>query len=466
MPLKGKIPTQEEQRLKAFIYGPPGMGKTIAGLQFPNAYIIDTAKETSRYWKLVQQTNSVVFNCTDPYEVLEELKLLKNEQHRFQTVIIDEASTLYTNLQRIWTDKFVYAQSERSSKHKQSENENLLEDFGYRYWDKVKRDWKRILDLLKQLDMNVIINAHEKNKYGSNQNIIGVTSDSDKSDEYFFDFVFRLIKRGQEYKAITEKQRILPLAIDPEAKRFPKEFTWDYPNLLKFYHKEYLEKSTKNSKLSVEEKKESTNIIPEETKKISDKKNKPDTPMDNKVKSEDEKVTTFEATGEITNNKSKKSKEEKTSPNIGKIKELIKKEEISIKDFKTFLQNVCKWKHVNILTKLSDKEQNILLKNWEDKIIPEFKKTMKNVKKIEEQEDKQEEKKESEEENKESEINYEPEESIRPDQRKKIETLLKKEGVDAKRFLTGFTIKKWEEISQEGADNMIKNFKVMIGAFQ
>jgi len=490
MTLRGNTPVQEKQKLKAFIYGPPGMGKTIAGLQFPNAYIIDTAKETSRYWKLIQQKNSVVFNCTDPYEVIKELKILKNESHRFQTLIIDEISTLYSNLQKLWTDRFIKAQQERSSKHKQSENENLLEDFGYRYWDKVKRDWKRLLDLLKELDMNVIVNAHEKSKYGSSQNIIGVTSDSDKNDEYFWDFVFRLIKRGQEYKAITEKQRILPVEIDPKAKRFPKEFIWDYPNLLKFYNKEYIEKPTKNSQLyetpetmanystslldktlekSTESKKINKTIEKEnsekdeeklkQSKKETSKKEEKENKKEIK-KSEDEKTTTFEATGERTNNKSN------IKNNIDKIKELLKEEEISIKDFKIFLQNTCKWKHVNVLAKLSNKEQDILLNGWKNKIIPKFKETIIKEKKEKEikKEIDEETNKEINEPNKEIEEIYYPDKPIRESQKEKILIGLQKEGIELKRFFDGFMIKKWEEISQEGAKNMLLNLKTMIGA--
>jgi len=33
-------------------------------------------------------------------------------------------------------------------------------------------------------------------------------------------------------------------------------------------------------------------------------------------------------------------------------------------------------------------------------------------------------------------------------------------------LFNGFMIESWKEISQEGANHMIKNFKVMIGAFE
>jgi len=334
--LKGKTPLAEEMRLKGFIYGPPGAGKTLAALQFENSYIIDTAKETARYYKLIQKTNSKVFNCSDPYKILKELEALRDDKHNYQTLIIDELTTIYQNLQTIWTDRFINAQETRSQKKNSADN--LLEDFGYRYWDKVKRDWRRMIDVIRQLDMNVICNAHQKDKYGDNMKIVGVAPASDVSDTFSFDFVFRLIVRGKDqYKAICEKQRILPIEIDPEAKRFPKEFDWNYPNLLKFYNKEYIEKPTKNSGIKVENKKTTSSTITKE--KISNK-NKKDTPLDKKIeKPKEEKVKT-------------KTIDPKDLSNIDKIKLALEKQNIPENDFIEFLQNICNWEDLTSLNNL------------------------------------------------------------------------------------------------------------------
>ena len=450
MPLRGNKPLQEGQRLKVFVYGPAGVGKTLAALQFPDAYIIDTAKETSRYWKQIQKTNSEVFYCSDPYEVMEELKTLINEPHKFQTLVIDEATTLYQNIQKSWTDRFIAAQEERGKGNKAS---NLLEDFGFRYWDKVKRDWRRLLDLIRNLDMNVIVNAHQKDQYGSNQQIIGITSDSDKKDQHVFDFVFRLIIRGKEYKAITEKQRILPVELDPEARRFPKEFEWKYENLLKFYHKEYIEKPTKNSQLDKTKKEETST------------KTKPKNETEKETKREVKKVTNTDDTPLPKEKKETQKEEEKNKAlnNIDKIKELLQQEEISIKDFKKFLQTIVQWKHVNVLTKLNDKEQGILLNNWESKILPKFRETT-NVEKEENKEDKKETKENKTDDKTEDKEECDPEKPITEKQKKKILSVLQKEEVSLERFFKGFMIKGWEEINQEGANNIIKNLKVMIGA--
>jgi hypothetical protein len=452
MTLKGSEPIQEEQRLKVFIYGPPGSGKTLAALQFKNSYIIDTSKETSRYWKLIKENNSVVFNCSDPYEIMEEIKKLINEPHGFKTLIIDEATTLYQNIQASWTDRFIAAAETKKNK------ENLLDDFGMRYWDKVKRDWRRLIDLIRNVDMNVIVNAHQKDKYGSNQNIIGITSDSEKNDEYVFDFVFRLIVRGKEYKAITEKQRILPEELDPEAKRFPKEFEWNYPNLLKFYNKEYIEKPTKNSLLKIKE----TINLPKQDERI--KENKSIVPEKNK---EEKDISVKIDFNKPIIPKTTNEKQNKNLNNIDKIKKLLKEENIPIKNFKIFLQDTCKWKNATILSKLSEKEQKSLIENW-NKVILQYKKTINNIEDDDKEEKIEEPKEEIATSNKinESEIIYEPKEPIRKDQKEKLLKLLNKEKISIEKFCAGFDLKELDEICQEGAEGILKNFKVMIGAFE
>lgn len=40
--LKAIKPEAKEKRLKMFVYGPAGVGKTMGCIQFPHAYIIDT----------------------------------------------------------------------------------------------------------------------------------------------------------------------------------------------------------------------------------------------------------------------------------------------------------------------------------------------------------------------------------------------------------------------------------------
>ena len=444
MTLRARIPVEQELRLKAFLYGLPGAGKTLAALQFPNAYIIDTAKETTRYAKLIKKQNSKVFECSNPFDILNELYALRDTKHNFKTIVIDEITTLYQNLQAIWTDRFIEAAEKDNSKNSKNV---LLQDFGFRYWDKVKRDWRRIIDALRNLDMNVIVNAHQKDKYGSNQAVIGITSDSEKSDEHAFDFVFRLIIKGKDFKAITEKQRVLPIELDPDSKQFPREFFWNYDNLLKFYHKEYLENESLKTTNTF-----SNNDNGKITNGIIDK-----------IKQHD------------YNEKQKKiidinNEDNNTSlSDIDKIKLLLKENNIKKINFKIFLREVCKWTYVKKLNTLKKSDQKAILKEW-SKIKKEYlkfafpnvdsnkKDTIISDSTINEVKSKMEQNKTL---NK-----FEPSKPIREDQKEILIRKFEENDLPIEMFFSGFSIKRWEEINQEGANNMIKNFETMLGGLE
>jgi hypothetical protein len=51
-----------------------------------------------------------------------------------------------------------------------------------------------------------------------------------KGDDYVFDYVFRLERRGKERVAVTVKERA-----DMGKSKFPDEFLWSYQNFLKYY---------------------------------------------------------------------------------------------------------------------------------------------------------------------------------------------------------------------------------------
>jgi len=106
-----------------------------------------------------------------------------------------------------------------------------------RYWGKVKGEFKAIQRMLLALDMNVIVTSHQKDVYGGNFSKVGVTFDSMRGDDYLFDLVFRIEKRGEQRIAITEKERA-----EPGFQRFPLDFEWSYANFLKFYGKDIIEK--------------------------------------------------------------------------------------------------------------------------------------------------------------------------------------------------------------------------------
>lgn len=231
MVLKAKKPEPTQERLKMFIYGDKGVGKTTAAMQFPNAFFVDMEKGTERYWKTMQEMGSDRLQTTSFHELSEQVKELSTTNHQYRTLVIDPITIAYDDLKDHWMGIF--------DKHAEKEKELEMKDYGMRYWAKVKFDGRRFRRLLTKLDTNIIATAHQKNEY-ENQKVIGQTYDSDSKDGYFFDFVFRVVRKGKGWMAYTEKKRE-----DLGKPIFPDEFEWSYQNFIKFYGAEHLERAAK-----------------------------------------------------------------------------------------------------------------------------------------------------------------------------------------------------------------------------
>ncbi len=170
--LRAKKPEAVTKRLKLFMFGPAGVGKTTAAIQFPNSYIIDCEKGAENYDKLITASNSVVFQTTDINEVIQEVKALLTEKHDFRTLVIDPITTIYNDL----LEKCEL---------------QVGSDFG-RHYGAANKVMKRLANLIMALDMNVVITAHAKKEYGPNLAVIGHTFDGWKQLDYWFDLVVEL----------------------------------------------------------------------------------------------------------------------------------------------------------------------------------------------------------------------------------------------------------------------------------
>lgn len=223
MALRAKKPEAVVKRLKLFMFGPAGVGKTTAAIQFPNCYIIDCEKGTENYDKLITASGSVVFQTTDIYEVIAEVKGLLTEKHDFRTLVIDPITPLYNDL----LDKC---------------EQQVGADFG-RHYGAANKVMKRLANLIMQLDMNVVITAHAKAEYGQNFAKIGYTFDGWKQLDYWFDLVVELGKKHKKRFAKVVKTRLEP---------FPDEdvFEWSYDAIRKRYDAHMLEKEAQQMKLA------------------------------------------------------------------------------------------------------------------------------------------------------------------------------------------------------------------------
>jgi hypothetical protein len=213
--LRAKPPEAISKRLKLLMYGPAGVGKTTAAIQFPSSYIIDCEKGTENYAHLIKASQSVVFHTTDFNEVVAEIKSLLTDKHEFRTLVIDPMTTMYNDL----VDKC---------------EQKVGQDFG-RHIQAANKQFKRLINLMYQLDMNVCVTAHSKAEYGQNMAKLGITYDGFKAMDYMLDLVIELGKKGKKRFGKVVKTRI---------ESFPDEesFEWSYQAIKDRYDNETLEK--------------------------------------------------------------------------------------------------------------------------------------------------------------------------------------------------------------------------------
>lgn len=241
MPPKAKPPEPSKKRVKMMVFSSPGLGKTTAAINWPKSVIIDMEHGTDNYSDTILKGGSIVLHTTNPDEVRDEIKTLLTEKHDYRTIVIDPVTILYQAIQEKWTRIF--------SKYADTEKATELQDFGFRYWAKVKSDYKSIMRMLLACDMNVILTAHQKDVYGEGMKKVGFGSDSMKGDEHIFDYVFQLVMDAKGRRtAITKKERA-----EIGKNKFPQEFEWSYPNFQIYYGKDDLEREATPIPLATQE---------------------------------------------------------------------------------------------------------------------------------------------------------------------------------------------------------------------
>jgi hypothetical protein len=223
MALRARKPEAVTKRLKLFMFGPAGAGKTTAAIQFPNSYIIDCERGSENYDQLITESGSVVFQTTDIQEVIAEVRALATEKHDYRTLVIDPITTVYNDL----LDKCEL---------------KVGADFG-RHYGAANKEMKRLANLIMSLDMNVVVTAHAKAEYGQNLAKLGFTFDGWKNLDYIFDLVVELQKKNKKRYGVVRKTRLTAFPDDDV-------FEWSYDNIRKKYGAELLEKEAETVQLA------------------------------------------------------------------------------------------------------------------------------------------------------------------------------------------------------------------------
>jgi len=194
------------KRLKLFLWGDSGVGKTTLALRFPKPVVIDMEGGTELYG---DDFDFDVIRATDPDKVMEAVDWLATHEHGFKTLVMDPVTIYWDALQKKWSD--IFLRRNKGSK-----------GYKYEFYDLQPKDWLTVKAELKEfvrkliaLNMTVIVTAREKTKYkdGSFMQAIGETFDGEKSLPYMFDTVLRLFtddKGGHWAQMLKDRSNRLP----------------------------------------------------------------------------------------------------------------------------------------------------------------------------------------------------------------------------------------------------------------
>lgn len=233
--LRGKKPTAVQKRLKALFFGPAGVGKTTAAIQFPAPYLIDTERgaENDQYVRLLNERGGAIFQTSDPDELIAEITSLLSTKHDYKTLIIDPLTVIYSDL------------LDKSAKVLATREDPTGTAFS-RHKGPADRKIKHMINLLLRLDMNVIITSHEKAEWKDGKPTGTGTFDCYGKLDYLFDLVFMIQQRGTERTAIVKKTRV-------EGFPLGEVFPFSYNEVANRYGRDVLESSSTPTVLASKE---------------------------------------------------------------------------------------------------------------------------------------------------------------------------------------------------------------------
>jgi hypothetical protein len=230
-----------QKRLKLFLWGESGSGKTTMSLQFPKVAAADLEGGCDLYGDAF---DFHVLKATTADEVMAAVDWLHTHKHDFRTLVIDPVTIYWDALQKKWSDIFLNRnKGSKGFKHE-------FYDLQPRDWMTLKAEFKEFIRKLIALDMNVIVTARQKTQYaeGGFMKAAGETFDGEKSLPYLFDTIVRLY--------VDDKGRHMGLCMKDRSNKLPKDaFEAKYELFESLFGKETLTRKAKLVALASEEQK-------------------------------------------------------------------------------------------------------------------------------------------------------------------------------------------------------------------
>lgn len=197
------------ERLKMYIYGEAGTGKTVTSLHFPSPAVIDTERGTDHYGKYFDFNR---IQTIDPDIVHQAIDELLQDSNSVRTFVVDSFTSLYDSI----LDKQVTRMKMKTGNPNYS-----IQPLDYKF---IKAEVKAIVQKMLALDMNVIVTARSKVLYSQEEfmKAIGTTPDGPKELPYMFDIVLELTTQDNSHHATVVKDRTnkLPPSFDFTYKAF------------------------------------------------------------------------------------------------------------------------------------------------------------------------------------------------------------------------------------------------------
>ena len=237
---KKASPTSD--RLKIYIYGKSGTGKTTTALSFPSPVVIDAERGTDHYGG---KFDFDVLYTSDPVKVVAAIDELLRDPQVYKSLVVDPMTVIYDSILK---NKEIYL------REKNGNSRYELQPLDYK---SIKAEVRSLMNKLLSLDMNVIVTARSSDIYakGKFMELIGEKAEGHKDLPYMFDVVIGITvdDEGKRW-AKVDKDRLAIL---------PPVFEFNYDAFV-----EHIGMESLSRKASVEAQRENINKVNERNTEV------------------------------------------------------------------------------------------------------------------------------------------------------------------------------------------------------